>query len=452
MELYKTIWDDLLQEISSSNEISTIAYDMWFSNLKPYSISNEKIILLTNLKSTKDILNKDYRIKINNCIKKLNNPLVKDYYIITEEEKLSYTQDVEEIIKDEEFIDTTPMFNDFYTFNNFVVGNSNSFAYNASKNVAQNPGIAFNPLFIYGGVGLGKTHLLHAVGNDILSKNPNTNIIYITTEQFTNDFIESINNKSDSTKNFEFRYKYRNADILMLDDIQFLAGKTTTQEALFHTFNDLIGLKKQIILTSDRHPKELTFLNDRLKSRFQAGLTVEINKPDIETRIAIIRKKSLQKNFIIDNDIILYIAENIDSNIREIEGAISKLIFYCQLNGKDKADNILLAKEALKNEISTSSHILTMDTITDAVCSYFNISKSDIKSNKRPKNIAIPRQIAIYLILDMLDSTTTAVGKYFGGKDHTTISYARDKINEEMKTNNLISLQIKDIKNIIQQN
>lgn len=452
MELYKTIWDDLLQEISSSNEISTIAYDMWFSNLKPYSISNEKIILLTNLKSTKDILNKDYKIKINNCIKKLNNPLVKDYYIITEEEKLSYTQDVEEIIKDEEFIDTTPMFNDFYTFNNFVVGNSNSFAYNASKNVAQNPGIAFNPLFIYGGVGLGKTHLLHAVGNDILSKNPNTNIIYITTEQFTNDFIESINNKSDSTKNFEFRYKYRNADILMLDDIQFLAGKTTTQEALFHTFNDLIGLKKQIILTSDRHPKELTFLNDRLKSRFQAGLTVEINKPDIETRIAIIRKKSLQKNFIIDNDIILYIAENIDSNIREIEGAISKLIFYCQLNGKDKADNILLAKEALKNEISTSSHILTMDTITDAVCSYFNISKSDIKSNKRPKNIAIPRQIAIYLILDMLDSTTTAVGKYFGGKDHTTISYARDKINEEMKTNNLISLQIKDIKNIIQQN
>lgn len=452
MELYKTIWDDLLQEISSSNEISTIAYDMWFSNLKPYSISNEKIILLTNLKSTKDILNKDYKIKINNCIKKLNNPLVKDYYIITEEEKLSYTQDVEEIIKDEEFIDTTPMFNDFYTFNNFVVGNSNSFAYNASKNVAQNPGISFNPLFIYGGVGLGKTHLLHAVGNDILSKNPNTNIIYITTEQFTNDFIESINNKSDSTKNFEFRYKYRNADILMLDDIQFLAGKTTTQEALFHTFNDLIGLKKQIILTSDRHPKELTFLNDRLKSRFQAGLTVEINKPDIETRIAIIRKKSLQKNFIIDNDIILYIAENIDSNIREIEGAISKLIFYCQLNGKDKADNILLAKEALKNEISTSSHILTMDTITDAVCSYFNISKSDIKSNKRPKNIAIPRQIAIYLILDMLDSTTTAVGKYFGGKDHTTISYARDKINEEMKTNNLISLQIKDIKNIIQQN
>ena len=452
MELFKTIWDDLLQEISSSNEISTIAYDMWFSNLTPYSISNEKIILLTNLKSTKDILNKDYKIKINNCIKKLNNPLIKDYYIITEEEKLSYTQEVEEIIKDEEIIDTTPMFNDFYTFNNFVVGNSNSFAYNASKNVAQNPGSAFNPLFIYGGVGLGKTHLLHAVGNEILSKNPNTNIIYITTEQFTNDFIESINNKSDSTKNFEFRYKYRNADILMLDDIQFLAGKTTTQEALFHTFNDLIGLKKQIILTSDRHPKELTFLNDRLKSRFQAGLTVEINKPDIETRIAIIRNKSLKKNFIIDNDIILYIAENIDSNIREIEGAISKLIFYCQLNGKDKADNLLLAKEALKNEISTTSHVLTMDTITDAVCSYFNISKSDIKSNKRPKNIAIPRQIAIYLILDMLDSTTTAVGKYFGGKDHTTISYARDKINEEMKTNNLISLQIKDIKNIIQQN
>ena len=279
--------------------------------------------------------------------------------------------------------------------------------------------------------------------------NKKVKIIYCTTEQFVNDFIDSIKNNKDNEQNRRFREKYRNVDLLMLDDIQFLAGKTGTQEALFHTFNDLYQFKKQIILSSDRHPKELTFLEERLQSRFASGLTVDISTPDLETRIAILQKKALFKNVNLPIEVVYFIAEKIDSNIRELEGALQKVIFYCQLLGKEP-DNIDIIKEALKDDIDVTTHILSLDTIVDATCSYFNVKKQDIIGKKKLKPIVNARQIAIYLIYDILGVPLATIGSYFGGKDHTTIIYARDKIEDIIKTDNLVANQIKDIKNMIQ--
>ena len=341
------------------------------------------------------------------------------------------------------------MFDSNFTFEKFVVGSSNQIAFAAAKAVAKQPGTLHNPLFIYGGVGLGKTHIMHAIGNEIIKNNKKAKIIYCTTEQFVNDFIDSIRNSKDNEQNRKFREKYRNVDVLMLDDIQFLAGKIGTQEALFHTFNDLYQFKKQIVISSDKHPRELTFLEERLQSRFSSGLTVDISLPDLETRIAILQKKAFYKNVNLPINVIYFIAEKFDKNIRELEGALQKVIFFCQLKGV-QPDNIDIIKEALKDDIDVSSHILSLDSIVDATCSYFNIKKQEVIGKKKLKQIVQARQIAIYLINDLLGVPLATIGSYFGGRDHTTIIYARDKIEELAKTDNLVATQIKDIKNMIQ--
>ena len=449
MDEYTRIWKQILEEISKN--VTSVDYDMWFSKLEPISINFGKLVLVTSLKSVQSILNTpEYQKYIMQAIKKVDNTLVSDYIIITSEEKDSYLTNkepkVETVINDNK-----PLFNDKYTFDNFVVGSSNNIAKSAAFSVAQNPGNSFNPLFIYGGVGLGKTHILHAIGNYVLSNNKNTNIIYATTEQFVNDYIESLrNNKTD--KVYEFRDKYRKADILMLDDVQFLQNKEGSQEALFHTFNDLYQAKKQIVFTSDRHPRDLAGLEERLKSRFQSGLTVDISSPDLETRIAILQKKAYQKNFNISKNIIYFIAEKITSNIREIEGALSKVIFFCQLNNKDCADDLELVMHALKDELSMDTKVLNMDTITDAVCAYYNITKEEIKGSKKTKNIAEARQIDIYLINDMISVPLMSIGQYLGNRDHSTIIYARDKITEQIKSEGRIRMVVKDIQNMINKN
>ncbi len=449
MDEYTRIWKQILEEISKN--VTSVDYDMWFSKLEPISINFGKLVLVTSLKSVQSILNTpEYQKYIMNAIKKVDNTIVSDYIIITSDEKDSYLTSkepkVETVIND-----TKPLFNDKYTFDNFVVGSSNNIAKSAAFSVAQNPGNSFNPLFIYGGVGLGKTHILHAIGNYVLSNNKNTNIIYATTEQFVNDYIESLrNNKTD--KVYEFREKYRKADILMLDDVQFLQNKEGSQEALFHTFNDLYQAKKQIVFTSDRHPRDLAGLEERLKSRFQSGLTVDISSPDLETRIAILQKKAYQKNFNISKNIIYFIAEKITSNIREIEGALSKVIFFCQLNNKDCADDLELVMHALKDELNMDTKVLNMDTITDAVCAYYNITKDEIKGTKKTKNIAEARQIDIYLINDMLSVPLMSIGQYLGNRDHSTIIYARDKITEQIKSEGRIRMVVKDIQNMINKN
>ena len=449
MEDCKKIWNEL--SIGISNNISTISYDMWFTSLEPLTVAYNKLIIVAKLKSTKQAINNNYRDLILNEIKKLNYSYITDFVIITPDEISVYEnqiqEDKEELTK--ESIDSNSFFNSDFTFDKFVVGQSNQIVYAAAKAISNQPGTLHNPLFIYGGVGLGKTHIMHAIGNEILKNNKKAKIIYCTTEQFVNDFIDSIKNNKDNEQNRRFREKYRNVDILMLDDIQFLAGKTGTQEALFHTFNDLYQFKKQIILSSDRHPKELTFLEERLQSRFASGLTVDISTPDLETRIAILQKKAFYKNVNLPIEVVYFIAEKIDSNIRELEGALQKVIFYCQLLGKEP-DNIDIIKEALKDDIDVTTHILSMDTIVDATCSYFNVKKQDIIGKKKLKQIVMARQIAIYLIYDMMGVPLATIGSYFGGKDHTTIIYARDKIEELIKSDNLVNNQIKDIRNMIQ--
>ena len=446
MEECKKIWDILLLGIS--NNISTVSYDMWFKNLEPLTITYNKLIIVANLKSAKNTINKNYRNIILDEIKKLNS-YVDDYLIITPDEIPIYQDKIDEIQKEEASATNPNMFDSNFTFEKFVVGSSNQIAFAAAKAVAKQPGTLHNPLFIYGGVGLGKTHIMHAIGNEIIKNNKKAKIIYCTTEQFVNDFIDSIRNSKDNEQNRKFREKYRNVDVLMLDDIQFLAGKIGTQEALFHTFNDLYQFKKQIVISSDKHPRELTFLEERLQSRFSSGLTVDISLPDLETRIAILQKKAFYKNVNLPINVIYFIAEKFDKNIRELEGALQKVIFFCQLKGV-QPDNIDIIKEALKDDIDVSSHILSLDSIVDATCSYFNIKKQEVIGKKKLKQIVQARQIAIYLINDLLGVPLATIGSYFGGRDHTTIIYARDKIEELAKTDNLVATQIKDIKNMIQ--
>ena len=397
MEDCKKIWNELL--IGISNNISTVSYEMWFNTLEPLTIAYNKLIVVAKLKSTKNTINNNYRNLILDEIKKLGYSYITDYVIITPDEISIYENQIQEDKKEaaKESAENKSIFNSDFTFDKFVVGQSNQIVYAAAKAVAAQLGTLHNPLFIYGGVGLGKTHIMHAIGNEILKTNKKVKIIYCTTEQFVNDFIDSIKNNKDNEQNRRFREKYRNVDLLMLDDIQFLAGKTGTQEALFHTFNDLYQFKKQIILSSDRHPKELTFLEERLQSRFASGLTVDISTPDLETRIAILQKKALFKNVNLPIEVVYFIAEKIDSNIRELEGALQKVIFYCQLLGKEP-DNIDIIKEALKDDIDVTTHILSLDTIVDATCSYFNVKKQDIIGKKKLKPIVNARQIAIYLI------------------------------------------------------
>ncbi|MDE7071530.1 MAG: chromosomal replication initiator protein DnaA [Clostridia bacterium] len=449
MEDCKKIWNELLLGIS--NKISTVSYDMWFNSLQPLTVAYNKLIIVSPLKSTKNTIYNNYRDIILEEIKKLNYTYITDFVIITPDEVSVYESHIQESKEEvnNDNIDSKSFFNSDFVFDKFVVGQSNQVVYAAAKAIAEQPGTLHNPLFIYGGVGLGKTHIMNAIGNEILKKNKKAKIIYCTTEQFVNDYIDSIKNNKDNEQNRRFREKYRNVDILMIDDVQFLAGKTGTQEALFHTFNDLYQFKKQIVLSSDRHPKELTFLEERLQSRFASGLTVDISTPDLETRIAILQKKAFYKNVNLPIEVVYFIAEKIDSNIRELEGALQKVIFYCQLLGKEP-NSIDIIKEALKDDIDVTTHILSMDTIVDATCSYYNVKKQDVIGKKKLKQIVMARQIAIYLIYDMMGVPLASIGSYFGGKDHTTIMYARDKIEDLIKEDNLINNQVKDIKNMIQ--
>ena len=440
----KVLWKSVLSELEVL--LTTVSFDMWFKDLEPYTVENDKLVLIAPLNSFKSI-NKNYKDQIKKAIEN-SGAKISGIEIITKAETDNYTLSNEEE-KEEDDSDTVNMFDPGYTFDSFVVGDSNSIAYAAAEAVAKAPGACHNPLFIYGGVGLGKTHIMHAIANYILSQNKKAKILYVTTEQFVNDYIDSLKNNKDNELNKQFRLKYRSVDVLMMDDVQFLSGKTSTQEALFHTFNDLYQFRKQIVLTSDRHPRELTFLQDRLKSRFQSGLTVDITKPSIETRIAILQKKAYAKKYDISQKAVFFIAENITSNIRELEGALSKVVFYCSLSGRS-SDDLEAVKDALKDCIDVSSHVISMDSIADATCAYYGIKKSDIIGKRKNKLISNARQMAIYLINDMLGVPLSSIGEFFGGRDHTTIMYARDKMTDLSKTDHLIQAQINDIKSMLE--
>jgi chromosomal replication initiator protein len=331
-----------------------------------------------------------------------------------------------------------------YTFDTFVVGGNNKFAHAASLAVAESPGEIYNPLFIYGGVGLGKTHLMHSIAHFILEQNPDTKVLYVTSESFTNELIEAIRN-GNNTAMTKFREKYRNIDVLLIDDIQFIIGKESTQEEFFHTFNDLHGAKKQIIISSDKPPKEIQTLEARLRSRFEWGLIADISSPDYETRMAILRKKEEMDGYNIDDDVIKYIATNIKSNIRELEGALNKLMAFSNLEKREI--NVALAEEALKDIISPDEkREVTPELIITTVAEHFHVSENDIKGPKRNSEIVLPRQIAMYLCREMTNTSLEAVGALMGKKDHSTVINGCKKITEKMESSESIRNSVEVIK------
>jgi chromosomal replication initiator protein len=444
----KNLWDKTLDIIKS--ELSEVSFNTWIKSCEPLSISSDTLKISVPNSFTQDILDKRYKDLVANSIKAVCSKLYTIEFIIMsegydkEENKNSINQAPKAIIVNDEMSSTL---NPKYTFNSFVIGNSNRFAHAASLAVAESPAKAYNPLFIYGGVGLGKTHLMHAIGHYILDGNPNAKVVYVSSEKFTNELINAI--KDD--KNEEFRNKYRNVDILLIDDIQFIAGKERTQEEFFHTFNALHDANKQIILSSDRPPKEIPTLEDRLRSRFEWGLIADIQVPDFETRMAILKKKADVEKLNVDNAVMGYIATKIKSNIRELEGALIRIIAYSSLTNREVT--VDLATEALKDIISKKQgkHV-TIDYIQDVVSSYFNLRVEDLKSQRRTRNVAYPRQIAMYLSRKLTDMSLPKIGEEFGGRDHTTVIHAYEKISENLKTDDSLQHTINDITKKLTQN
>ncbi len=446
----KKIWAKTLETIKS--ELSEVSFNTWIKSCEPISISSDTITISVPNSFTQDILDKRYKDLVANSIEVVCSKLYKIEFVIASEayEKEELKNDAsnnsssKSIVVNDEMSSTL---NPKYTFNSFVIGNSNRFAHAASLAVAESPAKAYNPLFIYGGVGLGKTHLMHAIGHYILDNNPSARVVYVSSEKFTNELINAI--KDD--KNEDFRNKYRNVDVLLIDDIQFIAGKERTQEEFFHTFNALHDANKQIILSSDRPPKEIPTLEDRLRSRFEWGLIADIQVPDFETRMAILKKKADVENLNVANEVMGYIATKIKSNIRELEGALIRIIAYSSLTNREVT--VDLASEALKDIISKKQgkHI-TIDLIQDVVSSYFNLRVEDLKSQRRTRNVAHPRQIAMYLSRKLTDMSLPKIGEEFGGRDHTTVIHAYEKISENLKTDDSLQHTINDITKKLTQN
>lgn len=445
----KKIWAKTLETIKS--ELSEVSFNTWIKSCEPISISSDTITISVPNSFTQDILDKRYKDLVANSIEVVCSKLYKIEFVIASEafekeeikDSSSNTSSKSIVVNDE----MSSTLNPKYTFNSFVIGNSNRFAHAASLAVAESPAKAYNPLFIYGGVGLGKTHLMHAIGHYILDNNPSAKVVYVSSEKFTNELINAI--KDD--KNEDFRNKYRNVDVLLIDDIQFIAGKERTQEEFFHTFNALHDANKQIILSSDRPPKEIPTLEDRLRSRFEWGLIADIQVPDFETRMAILKKKADVENLNVANEVMGYIATKIKSNIRELEGALIRIVAYSSLTNREIT--VDLATEALKDIISKKQgkHI-TIDLIQDVVSSYFNLRVEDLKSQRRTRNVAYPRQIAMYLSRKLTDMSLPKIGEEFGGRDHTTVIHAYEKISENLKTDDSLQHTVNDLTKKITQN
>ena len=430
IEKLRENWDDILLYLKEEHDIMDVSYRTWLLPLQLYGMDKDKVIIVAPDSAMISYIKKKYGFFLKIAIEEKTGIECEVEFISKEEaqknEKAPKKQAPAEAPQDvsPEALQNANL-NPKYTFDTFVVGANNNLAHAASLAVAESPGEVYNPLFIYGGVGLGKTHLMHSIAHFILKNNPKAKILYVTSEKFTNELIDAIRNKNNTTTT-EFREKYRNNDVLLIDDIQFIIGKESTQEEFFHTFNTLYEAKKQIIISSDKPPKEIETLEERLRSRFEWGLTVDIQSPDYETRMAILRKKEEMEGYNIDNEVIKYIATNIKSNIRELEGALTKIVALSKL-GTNRDITIELAEEALKDLISpNAAREVTPESIMQVVCDHFGITQLDIASQKRSRDIVIPRQIVMYLCRDMTDTPLQTIGKYMGGRDHTTIIHGAE--------------------------
>lgn len=470
----QAIWEQILVELSK--DISKLSCDSFLKPIVPLSINEQILELGTPNQFVKEFLEDRYvdsikaataKVTNNNLQLKIINLQLGDTVepeLVSTVPSISSVNTAEEIVlptstaaatttapeikpTNSVILEDSFSLNPKYVFETFVTGNSNRFAHAAALAVAEAPAKVYNPFFMYGGVGLGKTHLMHAIGHRILEKNPNLRVLYISSEKFTNELINSIRDGNPES----FRQKYRNIDVLLVDDIQFLSKKEHTQEEFFHTFNTLHNANKQIIISSDRPPREIQTLEDRLRSRFEWGLITDIQAPDLETRIAILRKKALLENLTVPNDVMLFIASRIDNNIRELEGALIRVMAYASLTNQVVTNE--LVSEALKDVFPHGkTKEITLELIQEIVSSYFKIKMEDLLAKKRTRNLAFPRQIAMYLSRELTDTSLPRIGELFGGRDHTTVIHAHDKIarerNEDNKLNNTIKELIKRIESM----
>ncbi len=438
----QTELDDLLKQAKEllKDEVTNIAYATWLQNIELVGKSGNTYIVKANSIFQKENLESKYKDLLINTFKFITNTNC-DISVVLENEVDAQNLNEKNLnsISGYESSNLLPKYN----FETFVVGNNNRFAHAAALAVAEAPATSYNPLFIYGGVGLGKTHLMHAIGNEIIRNNPDSRVLYVPSEKFTNQLINAI---KDNT-NEQFRNLYRNVDVLLIDDIQFIAGKERIQEEFFHTFNSLHESGKQIILSSDRPPKEIKLLEDRLKSRFEWGLIADISNPDYETRLAILRKKAQLDNIIIEDSILSNIATKIDSNIRELEGVLNKMIAKSSLTHSPLS--MEMAEKAINDIVSQKEKVISAEYIQEVVAKYFNIDARDLKSSKRSNDLAYPRQIAMFLCRDIAQMQLKKIGDCFGKRDHTTVMHACRKIEEEIKENGNTKLIVDSVKNLI---
>lgn len=428
-ELLKQKWKVVLETMKEEYEIADISYKTWILPLQVYSVIGNKItILASEDQMGVNYIEKKYLAPLRVTICEILGEEF-DIRIISAKEKqaIDNQKSNASLVNNNESIQTFQL-NPNYTFETFVVGNNNNLAHAAALAVAESPGQVYNPLFIYGGVGLGKTHLMQAIAHFIIKNNPSLKVLYVTSETFTNELIESLKNQKST--NVQFREKYRNIDVLLIDDIQFIIGKESTQEEFFHTFNALYGSNKQIIISSDKPPKEMETLTERLRTRFEMGLTADIQIPTYETKMAILNKKAEIEGYDIPYEVKEYVATHIKSSIRELEGALTKLVAYATLSHSEIT--VKFAEDTLKDLISPDSRReITPELIIQIVADHFNITPADIISQKRNAEIVYPRQIVMYLCRSMTATPLQAIGKALGNRDHTTIIHGADKITKE---------------------
>lgn len=431
----KEIWKEalgLLQE-----EMTSVSFSTWIEPIIPVSLENNVLSLEVPSEFNLGIINSRYKDLIQNAMRVLTKKDLTINLFVKSSEPMKHE---EAAIQDNSY-SYVSVLNPKYTFDTFVKGSGNQLAHAAALAVAESPATAYNPLFIYGGVGLGKTHLMHAIGHFIIEQNPSRKVLYTSSEKFTNELINAI--KDD--RNEEFRNKYRNIDVLLIDDIQFIGGKERTQEEFFHTFNALYEASKQIVLSSDKPPKEILTLEERLRSRFEWGLIADIQAPDMETRIAILRKKSQQERYDIPDEVLSYIAENIESNIRELEGALNRVIAYASLTGSPIT--LDLAQNCLKQLLAGINRAnINHNTIMKVVSRYYDITPDQLTTQKRSRDVSHPRQVAMYLCRELTDMSLPKIGQVFGGRDHTTVMHACEKIQDAIEQNNELRRTIMELK------
>lgn len=442
MSSLATIWQEL--QYNLRKELNPQSYEVWIETVKPVSFQNDQLVIEVPTDVHKTYWKKNLASKVVEISFMLYGKEIIPTFVTPDEAQTITSEENKPKEKAKEENKPNSMLNPKYTFDTFVIGKGNQMAHAAALVVAEEPGSIYNPLFFYGGVGLGKTHLMHAIGHQMLQNRPDAKIKYVSSENFTNDFINSIQ----KNKMEDFRNEYRSVDLLLVDDIQFLVSKEGTQEEFFYTFEELYKNNKQIVLTSDRLPNEIPTLPERLVSRFAWGLSVDITPPDLETRIAILRKKAEAERLEIPDDTLSYIAGQIDSNIRELEGALVRVQAFATMNNSDITTS--LAAEALK--ALKANHGLTQVSILqiqEEVAKYYHIQLKDLKGKKRVKTIVVPRQIAMYLSRELTDHSLPKIGAEFGGKDHTTVIHAHEKIEKLVQSDATIKTEISDIKNLL---